>query len=166
MRSHGLGIGHQAVRGSLDNHDQPVEGMPVTPTVNSASVIDLRAYADPSVVPTLVLVDLQKEYITAPRILALPHAPQALDNCRIALTHARTKGFPVAFVRWLGRSALFNRATPFSGWIEGFEPTGADMVFERDRPFEPQFRRSDGRLRQQFRPRRLRGRIRLLGDRH
>ena len=106
----------------------------MTPTVNSASVIDLRAYADPSVVPTLVLVDLQKEYIAAPRILALPHAPQALANCRIALTHARTKGFPVAFVRWLGRSALFNRATPFSGWIEGFEPTGADMVFERDRP--------------------------------
>ena len=87
----------------------------MTPTVNSASVIDLRAYADPSVVPTLVLVDLQKEYIAAPRILALPHAPQALANCRIALTHARTKGFPVAFVRWLGRSALFNRATPFSG---------------------------------------------------
>ena len=123
MRSHGLGIGHQAVRGSLDNHDQPVEGVPVTPTVNSASVIDLRAYAGPSVVPTLVLVDLQKEYMAAPRILALPHAPQALANCRIALTHARTKGFPVAFVRWLGRSTLFNRATPFSGWIEGFEPT-------------------------------------------
>ena len=106
----------------------------MTPTVNSASVIDLRAYVDPSVVPTLMLVDLQKEYIAAPRPLALPHAPQALANCRIALTHARTKGFPVAFVRWLGRSALFNRATPFSGWIEGFEPTGADMVFERDRP--------------------------------
>jgi nicotinamidase-related amidase len=55
---------------------------------------------DPSVVPTLVLVDLQKEYIAAPRVLALPHAPQALANCRIALTHAQTKGFPVAFVRW------------------------------------------------------------------
>jgi nicotinamidase-related amidase len=110
------------------------EGVPVTPTVNSASVIDLRAFVDPSVVPTLVLVDLQQEYIAAPRALALPHAPQALANCRLALTHARTKGFPVAFVRWLGRSTLFNRATPFSGWIEGFEPTGADMVFERDRP--------------------------------
>jgi hypothetical protein len=128
--ANGLGIGHQAVRANLDDHYQPVEGVSVTPTVNSASIIDLRAYVDPSVVPTLVLVDLQKEYIAAPRVLALPHAPQALANCRIALTHARTKGFPVAFVRWLGRSALFNRATPFSGWIEGFEPTGADMVFE------------------------------------
>jgi nicotinamidase-related amidase len=106
----------------------------VTAPVSSASVIDLRAYVDPSVVPTLVLVDLQQEYICAPRVLALPHAAEALANCRIALAHARAKGFPVAFVRWLGRSALFNRATPFSRWIEGFEPTGADMVFERDRP--------------------------------
>ena len=43
MRSHGLGIGHQAVRANLDDHYQPVEGVSVTPTVNSASVIDLRA---------------------------------------------------------------------------------------------------------------------------
>lgn len=102
--------------------------------VTSAPVIDLRAYVDPSVVPTLVLVDLQQEYISAPRLLALPDAAQALANCRLALAHARTKGFPVAFVRWLGRSPLFNPATRFSRWIEGFEPTGADMVFERDQP--------------------------------
>jgi nicotinamidase-related amidase len=97
-------------------------------------VIDLRAYVDPSVVPTLVLVDMQQEYISAPRLLALPDAAQALANCRLALTHARARGFPVAFVRWLGRSALFNPATKFARWIEGFEPTGADMVFERDQP--------------------------------
>lgn len=100
----------------------------------AAAIIDLRAYVDPSVVPTLVLVDLQQEYISAPRLLALPDAGQALANCRLALTHARMKGFPVAFVRWLSRSALFNPATRFSRWIEGFEPTGADMVFERDQP--------------------------------
>jgi len=106
----------------------------VTPPATSASVIDLRAYVDPSVVPTLVLVDLQEEYIAPPRVLALPDAAKALTNCRMALAHARAKGFPVAFVRWLGRSALFNSATRFSRWIEGFEPTGADMVFDRDRP--------------------------------
>ena len=69
----------------------------MTAPVSSASVIDLRAYVDPSVVPTLVLVDLQQEYICAPRVLALPHAAEALANCRIALAHARAKGFPVAF---------------------------------------------------------------------
>jgi len=43
-------------------------------------------------------------------------------------------GFPVAFVRWITRSSLFNPATPFSRWIEGFEPYGVDMIFERNKP--------------------------------
>jgi hypothetical protein len=36
MRGPGLGIGPQAVRASLDNHHQPVEGVPMSATVNSA----------------------------------------------------------------------------------------------------------------------------------
>ena len=99
-----------------------------------SSVIDLRAYVDPSVVQTLVLVDLQQEYIASPRVLALENAKDALANCRAALAHARAMGLPVAFVRWIDRSALFNKATRFSRWIEGFEPHGVDMVFERNRP--------------------------------
>jgi nicotinamidase-related amidase len=106
----------------------------VTAFTPGASIIDLRAYVDPSTVPTLVLVDMQQEYVVPARLLAIKDPGQALANCRAALAHARSKGFPVAFVRWLGRSALFNPATRFSRWIEGFEPTGADMVFERDQP--------------------------------
>jgi nicotinamidase-related amidase len=67
--------------------------------------------------------------------MALPHAAAALANCRAALDHARSRGFPVAFIRQFSRrSAYFNPATAFSGWISGFEPTGADMVFERESP--------------------------------
>jgi nicotinamidase-related amidase len=99
-----------------------------------SSVIDLRAYVNPSVIPTLVLVDLQREYIASPRVLAIPEARTALANCRAALVHARAMGFPVAYVRWINRSSLFNAATPFSRWIEGFEPHGVDMIFERNRP--------------------------------
>jgi nicotinamidase-related amidase len=99
-----------------------------------SSVIDLRAYVNPSVIPTLVLVDLQREYIASPRVLAIPEAKGALANCRAALTHARAMGFPVAYVRWINRSPLFNAATPFSRWIEGFEPHGVDMIFERSKP--------------------------------
>lgn len=98
------------------------------------AVIPLRSYADSSAIPTLVLVDLQQEYVTPPRGLAMPQAEQALDKCREALVHARAMGFPVAFVRWISRAPFFNAAAPFSRWIEGFEPTGGDMVFERDRP--------------------------------
>ena len=99
-----------------------------------SSVIDLRAYVNPGVIPTLVLVDLQREYVASPRVLAVPDAKGALANCRAALAHARAMGFPVAFVRWINRSSLFNAATPFSRWIEGFEPHGVDMIFERNRP--------------------------------
>jgi nicotinamidase-related amidase len=97
-------------------------------------VIYLRALTDASVAPCLVLVDMQQEYVTGTRLLALPDANAALANCRAALDHARSRGFPVAFLRQVSRSAFFNPATAFSGWIKGFEPTGADMIFERDKP--------------------------------
>jgi nicotinamidase-related amidase len=98
-------------------------------------VIYLRALQDSSVAPCLVLVDMQREYVAGSRLMALPDATAALDNCRAALEHARSKGYPVAFIRQFSRrSAYFNRATAFSGWISGFEPTGADMVFERESP--------------------------------
>lgn len=99
-----------------------------------SSVIDLRAYVNPAVVPTLVLVDLQQEYIAAPRVLALEETKGALAHCRAALAHARAMGMPIAFVRWIDRTPLFNKATRFSRWIEGFEPHGVDMIFERNRP--------------------------------
>jgi nicotinamidase-related amidase len=97
-------------------------------------VIYLRALQDSSVAPCLVLVDMQQEYIAGSRLMALTHASAALENCRAALNHARSKGFPVAFIRQFSRSAYFNPATAFSGWIGGFEPTGGDMVFERESP--------------------------------
>lgn len=99
-----------------------------------SSVIDFRAYVNPSVIQTLVLVDLQQEYIASPRVLALPETKDALANCRAALAHARAMGIPVAFARWIDRAPLFNKATPFARWIEGFEPHGVDMIFERNRP--------------------------------
>lgn len=99
-----------------------------------SSVVRLRLPGDPAAVPWLVLVDLQREYVAAPRLMALPHVQAALDNCRAALAHARRLGLPVAFMRLFNRSAFFNAATPFSHWIEGFQPMGSDMVFERERP--------------------------------
>src|ERR1043165_3313084 len=99
-----------------------------------SSVIDLRAYVNPSVVQTLVLVDLQQEYTASPRVLALENTKAALSNCRAALVHARAMGLPVAYVRWIDRTPLFNKATRCSRWGEGFEPHGVDMIFERNRP--------------------------------
>ena len=99
-----------------------------------SAIFDLRAYADSRGIPTLVLADMQREYVATPRGLAIRGIARALANCRVALAHARATGIPVAFSRWTGRSTFFNRATPFAGWIEGFEPLPSDMIFERERP--------------------------------
>ncbi|MDQ8727159.1 isochorismatase family cysteine hydrolase [Bradyrhizobium sp. LHD-71] len=97
-------------------------------------IIPLRAFTDPTQIPTLVLIDMQKEYVASSRALSLEGPEPAIENCRRALAHARLRGIPVAFVRWRGTSPFFNPATPFSGWIEGFVPTRDDAVFERSRP--------------------------------
>jgi nicotinamidase-related amidase len=98
------------------------------------SVVSLRTFANSSNVPIVVFVDMQQEYVAAPRLLAISGIDRALDNCRKVLDHARRIGLPVAFVRMLSESAFFNRATPFARWIEGFEPYRNEMIFERGRP--------------------------------
>lgn len=98
-----------------------------------SAVIDIRSYIEPSSVPVVVFVDLQQEY-TSSRAFALPTASEALISCQRVLGHARAIGLPVAFVRYVTHSPFFNRATQFCRWIDGFEPTSSDMVFERSRP--------------------------------
>src|SRR3954454_21993277 len=75
-----------------------------------SSVIDLRAYVNPTVVQTLVLVDLQQEYIAAPRVLALVGPKWPMANRRAALAHARAMGRPCAFARRIDRTPRRNRA--------------------------------------------------------
>jgi nicotinamidase-related amidase len=98
------------------------------------NIVNLRSYAGKAIVPTLVLLDLQEEYIASPRLFALPDVESALQNCRVVLRHSRRAGLPIAFVRMVGRSVFFKSAPSHSGWISGFEPEGSDMVFERNKP--------------------------------
>ena len=123
-----------------------------------SSVIDLRAYVNPSVIQTLVLVDLQQEYIASPRVLALEETKGALANCRAALAHARAMGLPVAFVRWIDRTPLFNKATPLLALDRGLRAArrrhdlrAQPAVLLRERGF----RRGDERGRRQLRARGL-----------
>ena len=98
------------------------------------NTVDFRAFTNSVTVPVMVFVDLQQEYVSAPRGLAIPNAGPALANCAIALKSARAAGMPIAHVRWAGRSNFFNPATPFAKWIDGFVPLGSEMIFERSRP--------------------------------
>lgn len=98
------------------------------------SLVNLHAFANSAIVPLVLMVDMQQEYLAEPRLLALTDADAALANCRILLDHARRIGLPVAFMRLVGESVFFNRATPFARWIEGFEPFRNEMIFERTSP--------------------------------
>jgi len=98
------------------------------------NVVNLRSYATVCRIPTLVLLDLQQEYAAAPRLYSIPKAEAALENCRMALAHSRKMGFPVAFLRMVGRSPFFNPVLSYSSWIPGFEPLTSEMVFERSMP--------------------------------
>lgn len=99
-----------------------------------SSVIDFRAYLASGPAPTLVLLDLQQEWLIGARQLDHDHSTRALENCGTALAHARRMGFPVAFVRRVRPGGPFAPAPPQSRWIERFEPHGSDMVFEREKP--------------------------------
>jgi nicotinamidase-related amidase len=98
------------------------------------NVVNLRSYSTVSRIPTLVLLDLQQEYTAAPRLFSAPKGEAALENCRMALAHSRRMGFPVAFLRMVGRSPFFNPVLSYSHWIPGFEPLTSEMVFERSMP--------------------------------
>ena len=98
------------------------------------NVVNLRSYSNVSLIPTLVLLDLQQEYIATPRLYSLPEAEAALENCKLALDHARRVGLPVAFLRMIGQSPFFNPVLSYSNWISGFEPLTSEMVFQRSKP--------------------------------
>lgn len=104
------------------------------PAKATSNIVNLRPFVDPLTVPTVVLVDLQQEYVAPPRRMAVPDATEALVQCSLLLSHARAMGFPVAFTKWVPRAPFFNAASPFSRWIEGFSPLPAEMVFERELP--------------------------------
>jgi nicotinamidase-related amidase len=100
----------------------------------TGNVVNLRPFVDPVTVPTVVMVDLQQEYVAEPRRMAVPDAREALVQCSRLLAHARAMGFPVAFMKWVAQAPFFNAATRFSQWIDGFTPLPTEMVFERGLP--------------------------------
>ncbi|MFO1184511.1 MAG: isochorismatase family protein [Bauldia sp.] len=98
------------------------------------TVIDLRFYSDPTFVPLVILVDPQREYLAEGRALRLAEAERVAANCRELLRFAREHGFPVAVTRWRQRGKFLADTSGFGGWIEGLEPHGSDMVFEKAMP--------------------------------
>jgi nicotinamidase-related amidase len=89
------------------------------------SVIDLRTYVSASNSRLLVMVDLQENNHDALAKDRASDLARSMENCTLAIRHARSLGLPIAFTRPSGTQ---------SSWISGFEPKRSDMVFERPQP--------------------------------
>jgi nicotinamidase-related amidase len=97
-----------------------------------SAVIDIREFREQRATSTLVLVDMHKvEAASAPVSMAYA---QAVENCRAALRHARARGFQVAFSRQLSSPKTMWATPNYPAWIDGFEPTRLDMIFDRPLP--------------------------------
>ena len=77
----------------------------------------------------LVLIGMQREYVTPGRPFSLDGADPAIENVRKLLDHARQARWPVAHVRHCEQGILFNAELEGSRFIPGLEPLGHEMVF-------------------------------------
>lgn len=83
--------------------------------------------------PILVVVDVQKEYVTEGRPYFINGIGPSLERARESLAAARAAGWEVLHVRHLQDGDLFGRGSAFSAFVPGFEP----------RPGEPEFIKGD-----------------------
>ena len=88
----------------------------------------------PEGAPLMCFLDLQVEYVSEGRALALEERAPWLENCRRLLAFARAERMSIAHFRQLWRGTLLNPATPFACWIDEFRPRPSEMVFERNLP--------------------------------
>jgi nicotinamidase-related amidase len=98
-----------------------------------SSVIDLQSYVAASNSRLLVMVDLQEKNFDELARDRASDLARSIENCTLAIQHARNLGLPIAFTRPSGNPGMIERAAQ-SAWIAGFEPRRADMVFERPQP--------------------------------
>jgi nicotinamidase-related amidase len=96
------------------------------------SLLDFKEWR--STTPTLVFVGLHDDLSSVGGEEHEVDLTETLANCRVALAHARTRGFPIAFVRQIETPPSFTGAVRFPAWFAGFEPRRSDMVFDRQQP--------------------------------
>ena len=64
--------------------------------------------------PVLVLVDVQKEYITEGRPFCLETIGESLNNLRRLLAHARSRGWKIVHMRHQQNAECFSYGSKYS----------------------------------------------------
>jgi nicotinamidase-related amidase len=104
--------------------DRPwVPALSPTPQTGERRMIDDQATTK----PTLVLVDIQREYTTSGRPFYLRGIAPSLANCRLILEHARRACWPMIHVQHVQDGPAFCR--DYARFEDGFEPLTGERVF-------------------------------------
>jgi nicotinamidase-related amidase len=91
-----------------------------------------RAFREASAI--VAFIDYQREYVTPGRPFALGESEPWLARSRSWLEKARALMLPIAHFRQYRSGTYFNRASPFSDWIDGFRPRTDETLYERSQP--------------------------------
>ncbi|MEW6645356.1 MAG: cysteine hydrolase family protein [Pseudomonadota bacterium] len=82
---------------------------------------------------SLVLIDLQNEYLSGP--VALPHAARAVANAARVLAAARRAGAPIFHIAHKGSAdGVFDREAPRGQIVSELTPQGGEAVIEKALP--------------------------------
>ncbi len=82
--------------------------------------------------PSLILVDIQREYFTKNRVFYLNGYEESLSNCAKILSHARQQGWDIVHIQHFNKnpdSDRFQQGSEFSDFAKGFEPQNREHVF-------------------------------------
>lgn len=84
-------------------------------------------------IPTLVLIDIQNEYVAPGRPFFLSGIGPSLANCRLLLAGARRAGARIIHIQHLGDGPVFKRGSAESDFIEGFAPAEGEIRLEKSK---------------------------------
>lgn len=76
----------------------------------------------------LVLIDIQREYVTPGRSFQIQGIGPSLENAYNMLQFARSNGWPIVHVQHLQDGDLFGRESATSDFIDGFVPQDSETL--------------------------------------
>lgn len=77
---------------------------------------------------SLVVIDIQREYVLAGRELRISSIGPSLNNAYAMLQFARSEGWPIVHVQHLQEGNAFNSASDASDFVDGFVPEPGETV--------------------------------------
>jgi ureidoacrylate peracid hydrolase len=80
----------------------------------------------------LLVVDIQKEYVTKGRPFFIESIGPSIDNAKKVLSHARTLGWPIVHVKHVQKGEIFSPESPYSEYADGFRPQKGEKEFVKE----------------------------------